>query len=870
MDPILKKLDTKIAFFERSPNRKNELKTYYQAKFEYCIIFLMAYLWNRNLSQVPSETREQVIKNIQRPSIGSILSTIRALDVDLEFFGNKKVQKTLNRYPEFRNDSIGHGYVFEDGSEADIEAFKKLISELYEANIQILQQRHDLILVQECQNELYSGIRFRLDENDYTHWSCSANGIRLETNSLYFKGKRGNYFRISPFIHIIPDSQYLIFRSVSEKLTGRTKYNYISQTGTIELEWPELANLWVEQDGIRKKSPNGTIINNYANNYKSYLDIGIKKKVLKFILENKASVASTLWGHGGIGKTATIQSICEDLIRSNEKVFDYIIFLSAKDRKYNYYTGKIERIEEHVDSFENLIKRINIVLGNEPSANTEAIENFTGRMLLIIDDYETFSTNDKKNVSEFISRLNINHHKLVITTRANFFIIGTDFQTNELSEADTRRFLEHIVTTEFQNVASPYVSSDLTEHVVSAIHKVTSGRPLFIYQFVFIAAQDGLESALNYDIKSEEQAIDFLYGRIYDCLSESAKNIFVAMGQLIPEADEELSNLVEKVRYVLNMEHNNDEFNSAIEQLIKLKIIELTDSKFFKIYSKEILRIMLDYYHKRDEKFKQSLQNRILEITRDKKLDTDESLLHFANSSWFSKEEDEVVDIYRKLLNRPESAIDIKIRAILSLGQYLFVEKGNKERTVGILDDYYHIFSENPDFIKVYSSYCWSTSGMKNKSIQILKDYYSRNQGLENRESFEIFCMLLSNSSLYWLERRDDTKTAKKLGEISPEDYESQWKEQIDNFHEVSNKLGIPLWNYIKEHPTNEVPQSVLQATITSLYHFVEVCIRLNKLALAREICNHMIGSFDEYYRPQFLQRLHRIDTYLQARTKPL
>ncbi|MNX61863.1 NACHT domain protein [compost metagenome] len=866
MDPILKSLDTKISFFEKSP-KKSDIKTYYQARFEYSLIFILAYYWNRNLDAIPSEVREQVIKNIQRPSVGSIINTIRALDKDLELFGSKKISKALSRYPELRNDSIGHGYIFEDGTEADISAFKKLITDLEEANIPILQQRHDLILVQECNDELYTGIRFRCEENDYTHWSCPVSSASFKINSLYAKGKRGQYFRLSPFIHVIPDNQYLVFRSISEKLTGRAKFNYISQTGTIELEWPEFADLWVEQDGIRKRNTNGTIINNYTNNYKSYLDIGIKKKVLKFIIENKASVASTLWGHGGIGKTATIQSICDDLIRSEEKLFDYIIFLSAKDRKYNYYTGKIERIEDHVNSFENLVKRTNLILGNEPLSNTEPIEEFSGKMLLIIDDYETFSTIDKKNISDFISRLNINHHKLVITTRANFFIIGTDFQTNELSETDTRRFLEHIVATEFQNVASPYSVSDLTDQVVSAIHKITSGRPLFIYQFVFIAAQDGLESALNYDIKSEEQAIDFLYGRIYDCLSESAKNVFVAMGQLIPESDEELSNLVEKVRYVLNMEHKDDEFNNALEQLIKLKIIELTDGKFFKIYSKEILRIMLDYYHKRDDKFRYSLQNRIMEITRDKKLDTDESLLHFANSSWFSKEEDEVVETYRKLLNRPESPLEIKIKAILSLGQYLFVERGNKERAVGIFDDYYHIFSENSDFIKMYSSYAWSTSGMKQKSINILKEYYSRHQGLDINDSLDIFGNLLTNSSLYWLERRDDTKTAKKYGEISSEEYDRQWKEQIENFHEIVNKLGIPLWHHIRDQSNLETPQNTLQSAVSGLYHFVEVCIRLNKLNIARDICNHIIRNYDEYYKPQFQQRLNRIETYSQTRS---
>ncbi len=49
-----------------------------------------------------------------------------------------------------------------------------------------------------------------------------------------------------------------------------------------------------------------------------------------------------MWGHGGIGKTSAIQHVCEQLANTEYKKFDYIIFLSAKDRYYNYYKGIIE------------------------------------------------------------------------------------------------------------------------------------------------------------------------------------------------------------------------------------------------------------------------------------------------------------------------------------------------------------------------------------------------------------------------------------------------------------------------------------------------------------------------------------------------
>lgn len=56
---------------------------------------------------------------IKNPSIGEIVNINRELDVEKELTNAKKVRETINKYPTFRNEKIGHGYSFEDDKVSD-------------------------------------------------------------------------------------------------------------------------------------------------------------------------------------------------------------------------------------------------------------------------------------------------------------------------------------------------------------------------------------------------------------------------------------------------------------------------------------------------------------------------------------------------------------------------------------------------------------------------------------------------------------------------------------------------------------------------------------------------------------------------------
>ncbi len=227
--------------------------------------------------------------------------------------------------------------------------------------------------------------------------------------------------------------------------------------------------------------------------------------------------------------------------------------MSAKDRFYDYLTGTIQSIENKINSFESLIKKINYVVFQEEKFDVNQILNFEGRILLIIDDYETFLTEDKKKIEDFIKQLDINHHKVIVTTRANL-VLGHELQISELSKEETKQFLISLQEIEFPNY-QPFQKDDLNDERIKIIHDITSGRPLFIFQFAYVATQKGLKSALSNNYKAGDTAVSFLYGRIFEYLSETAQKIFVVMGFLTTDENDDLTNLLEKIKYILNMEH---------------------------------------------------------------------------------------------------------------------------------------------------------------------------------------------------------------------------------------------------------------------------------------------------------------------------
>ena len=102
MDFIVRQLNKKIAYFE-SAGSEHDVANYLRIKIEYGLIFIMSFLWNRNLMKLSVDEREHVVQKIFQPTIGSVTDICRTLDTERLVFGQRNLMKAINAYPSLRN-----------------------------------------------------------------------------------------------------------------------------------------------------------------------------------------------------------------------------------------------------------------------------------------------------------------------------------------------------------------------------------------------------------------------------------------------------------------------------------------------------------------------------------------------------------------------------------------------------------------------------------------------------------------------------------------------------------------------------------------------------------------------------------------------
>ena len=861
MDYILGKINQRIGLLQMMGD-KSAIGVHYRSRIEYLLVMMLGYLWNKNYEKLDSDEKMRVFNDILKPSIGDIVSVCRTLDIGKEVFSNRNVAKGIDKYPGLRNSLMGHGFVFEDKSESGNKEFLDLYEDLL-ANTEILfGQDKDYVYVQRQESNIYQGILYA-SEGEVRPWAYPVQKGEMQTGNLYIVIK-DKYYCVSPFVKIMDsgDSLY-IYGKIKEKLIGNITYNRLVNTGTFEEIWEPFSNLCVVNDGIKVKTANGTIMNIYEKNYTTYIDVEVKPQILKFLKDNKASVCATLWGHGGIGKTATIQNVCDYLSNKEYKAFDYIVFISAKDRRYNYYNGIIEDINTGISTYADVIRTLNKIVFEKDSTDEQEILNFSGTMLIVLDDFESFAKEEAKRLSDFILRLDINHHKVVVTTRSANVALGLEIKTNELDISQTYTFLQALISNEGIPLSVEDQVLIKEENTKKRIYEITSGRPLFIYQLGYIIGQNGLKKALSNDIKKGKSAVEFLYGRIYDYFSPKAKDLFVVMSLLVTKDD--MTNLLDKAQYIIQMEHDDEAFNSAVEELKKLKIVKITDeeNRYFEVYSREILEMMNKHFAQRDDTFTGNSISRCSQINKDKNADIEHSLLNNANANRLVKSEIEVVDAYKQILNRPTSPLDVKMAAVFSLTNYLLTERGKRTEALEIFDKNSHFFvgiSTDKEDRKKYAAYAirWATTywangseQQKQKAITILSDYYKGKVDFHNNQDIEITSTLLMYRSITILKAWRELKDLYEFNEISFVDFKAKRIEQKKECQSLMTHIGNPLYSNVARRKL-DFPSGTRQSLITAFFNYIDILVRINKKNLAIEICDYVITYGPKNFVPQF------------------
>lgn len=855
MDFLTKKISEKSELNAFTKNYR-DAATQEQSRLEYVLILILGYLWNKNLNRLDAESQINCFNKIARPSIGTIINLSRALDLDQEIFGGKKLKKfreSIDQYPSIRNERIGHGYSFQDDSEKLFKDFSIIYRTMYEDGPSFLVNEIDLVHILTSDEVVSKGIVYKATGE------CSPCSIpkaleNLSENKIYMHAD-GVYCQISPFIQIENIDDFYIYSYIEDKLASRATFNQLVKTGRKTFSADELICDGFESDDAKLKAANGTIINIFENNYKKYIDTTIVRKIVKFLKENRSTVFATLWGHGGVGKTASIQRVCEVLLSEEKKHFDYVIFASAKDRKFNYYKGVIETLSDGVDSYESAIRYVNGIAFGSNSVDSTEIVNFQGKMLIILDDYETFRKEEKEKILDFIKSLNTLNHKVIITTRSASNITGEEIEVEELTPEESLEFFDSVLENELAIDPALYKQGRSRINLAESIHSLTNGRPLFIFQSAIIYGKSGsISSMLDSNVKTSAAAIDFLYGRIIEYLSSDSRRMFGAMGLLTSDAD--LSNLLTKLQYILNMEKDEYLFEQSIEELVKLKIITIVDKKYFKVYSSEIVSLMRIAFV--DDG---SITSRLQVVGRDKSLDNNLSLLDDADNSRLTRKPSEVKQKYRYLISREATPTDIKTQAIINLTQYLIEDNGSYEEGVSLLEEYQHIYGSTPIFAKTFATYLWrGDDDQKSKAINIINNALRVAQFDSPSESLDFLCILMRYEAIFLIEAREQLKDKFRLKEISSDKYHSIFSEQRQEFYRIYNFPGMEIFNCIKADTLKDFDHEMKVRVLNGLSHFIEVCIRRQKFEDVDEILTYVFNHLKYNYHDTLKSKVERIN----------
>lgn len=861
MDFILKKIENNLMLYE--PGTYDYI-TYLRMRIEYCLFFCLGFLW-KNFESLPPEKQYSAFNELTNLSIGSVVSLIRELDrKEHEIIKGKRCSKLLDNYPSIRNSKMGHGYELGDAIASTLTPFyNELISE-----IPILKDNCDIIVVRQYNSTrgTYEGFRFPADQfGQGVRWTCPKElitPVEKEFPRTYVFYKE-NYYKISPFVFVDPVSKNpMVFSSLAEKIVGKVKmcplFSDLSGNDGMDLCFNELVFLSKDDKYRQSSLSNGTIMNKFVPNYAHYFDVGFTKLIEDFLFDNRAYVSATLWGHGGVGKTACIQKICHDLFNRKEKRFSYIVFVTAKDRLYNSKTGEIDQNEGNIRLYSEVIQsiaRVIFAISDSDEMTTESLEEYEKRisqfddsLLIVIDDYETFEDSEKEKISRFLSTLDVRYHKAIITTRNKRFVIGEAISCNELDTNNTMGLISSIVDTQFPEHKPRLEHLLQDKNAIIAVHTATSGRPVFIYQFVYIFLQRGYDEKLIKEIRKNPNAQEFLYGRIFEYLSKNAQYLFATISTL---ADADLRFDLNVLEYALSkVIVDHEQFEESLEEISNQKVIELLNEAYGRIYSQELLQIMTARYKEYPDDFRSTVKN-LLDTIGGKIISGSiySAMLDQADKSRAFGNEKQTIEKYRRILNDKKTPFDIKKIAVKHLVDYLSNARLNTQAAISVMEEYLNLFANDSEVHSIYIYMLWSQGKTeKEKAVNKTREFFSTGKHKKNSpEYLSLFALGTGYCIDFDLHYREYP-----IAELK--------KKQ---FTVTLNEYGKLLFSYVKSRRMKGKPELFHNIRV-ALVQTVKLCEVLgkeyhdmDKVTLGLEICRWMR---DSHISEPFLNQIIRLE----------
>lgn len=613
MDYVQRGILEKIELIEASNinGKYTTLSGMYRVLIEYQMYLLFACEWSRTSHYLSREKKHEIFNELKRPVIGKLLGAILSCD-EADRSGmlkncQKKYQKYINEFIEQRNRTFAHGTVIPNIQENIWQevyvCYKSIYNRIQKLDVSVLSR--DGVFYYRDSNDFSEIVKF--DTNKFrfiTLDSETINDLGLDEGRLSFLVGT-EVFRVAPFLMVKRESNFdFSFYDYSSFNTANNKFEYCKVSDfDDEPRWSQIVPGYFQS--LQKENvytfckANGIICNKFENNYDSFIAIDPITKyvsqVWEFIEKSRSNVCITVRGGGGVGKTALVQYICTKYLFEpfNLKTnFEYVVFCSAKDRELKQsmnIAGSIQdiRTNDVVQSYRDIIQLIGNVLGVSTFGSNDECISIIERsiidqngLLLIIDDFETLEDNEKKKVASLISRLSIDRHKVVITTRSQY-MIGEEYYISELSKEQVLDFMRaNFVNKHIQKddkyLLESYERFIADEENKNYVYKMSRGLPLLALQLSKVLTISGFQKEMMPG-KWNDDVQEFLLGRLYSYFStKTSKILFVAIAQyykcgLTDISKSELSILYKLYCKYFKLDHVD--YEQDLYELEKLKII---------------------------------------------------------------------------------------------------------------------------------------------------------------------------------------------------------------------------------------------------------------------------------------------------------
>lgn len=253
-----------------------------------------------------------------------------------------------------------------------------------------------------------------------------------------------------------------------------------------------------------------------------------------------------LAGEGGLGKTSIAYQFCEEILTAIEVDVERVVWLSAKSEKFSGIQNQALLMpERHFANYVELLHVLCSELGHPEGDIAGSSEKRLKKMiqegvqtfptLIVIDDIDSLEPEEQRKSLEVGFLFNGTKSRLLATTRIN-----QSYSSEiaiQIQGFNSEEYVDYVAS-----LNDRYAYVKLSQAEIDAMHKVTSGSPLFTDSLYRLMRAMSPHTAMNeWRGKMGEEARAAALNREVQQLSQEAKRVLLAAALMLECSYSEIS-----------------------------------------------------------------------------------------------------------------------------------------------------------------------------------------------------------------------------------------------------------------------------------------------------------------------------------------